>query len=150
MRNYEIVFHCNRLVWDFPDARMKETFEANQYWRKVMPAGHQGVPAGTFLRIGAAQGIPSTMNRIVLKDGMPVLDAFPSWAWNQAGNVRVLQLVLGYEIDEYNRMWLLDQGKIAYAPSPERSQKLIVLDLDTNRLLGEALSPPLGTSPARP
>jgi sugar lactone lactonase YvrE len=88
-----------------------------------------------------AQGIPSTMNRIVLKDGMPVLDAFPSWAWNQAGNVRVLQSVLGYEIDEYNRMWLLDQGKIAYAPSPEGSQKLIVLDLDTNRLLDYIVIP---------
>ena len=43
--------------------------------------------------------------------------------------MRALQSVLGYEIDEHNRMWILDQGKIAYNPSPEESQKLIIWDL---------------------
>ncbi len=69
------------------------------------------------------------------------MEAFPSWEWNQAGNVHVLQSVLGYEIDEYNRMWLLDQGKIAYAPSPEGSQKLIVWDLNTNRMIDSIIIP---------
>ncbi|MCL6458459.1 MAG: SMP-30/gluconolactonase/LRE family protein, partial [Gorillibacterium sp.] len=55
--------------------------------------------------------------------------------------VHTLQSVLGYEIDEFNRMWLLDQGKIAYAPSPEGSQKLIVWDLSTNQLLDSIIIP---------
>ena len=59
----------------------------------------------------------------------------------QVGNVHVLQSVLGYEIDEINRMWLLDQGKIAYAPSPEGSQKLIVWDLNTNRMIDSIIIP---------
>ena len=85
--------------------------------------------------------IPSTMNRIVIKDGKPLLEAFPSWEWNQAGNVNALQSVLGFEIDEYNRMWLLDQGKIDFAPSPEGSQKLIVWDLNKNRMIDSIIIP---------
>nr|WP_229725384.1 hypothetical protein [Paenibacillus abyssi] len=46
------------------------------------------------------------MNRIVNKNGVAVLEAFPSWEWNEPGNANVLQSVLGYEIDEYNRMWI--------------------------------------------
>ncbi|BCJ87536.1 hypothetical protein skT53_25210 [Effusibacillus dendaii] len=38
-------------------------------------------------------------NRIVIKNGNPLLEGFPSWEWNQPGNVEVLQSVLGYEID---------------------------------------------------
>ncbi len=135
--HYEMVYHWNRLDWNFPDPGMKQDFEINEYWKKAMPAGikvdrdlnyYVSVPRWAY-------GIPATMNRIVMRDGKPILDAFPSWEWNQPGDVRVLQSVLGYEIDELNRMWLLDQGKIAYNTSPEGSQKLVILDLNTNTLL---------------
>jgi sugar lactone lactonase YvrE len=134
---YQMIFHWNRLDWDFPDLSMKQNFETNQYWKKAMPAGVKVDQQGHYYVSVPrwAEGIPSTMNRIVTKNGKPLLEAFPSWEWNQAGNVNVLQSVLGYEIDEFNRMWLLDQGKIAYTPSPEGSQKLIVWDLNTNRMI---------------
>jgi sugar lactone lactonase YvrE len=132
---YEIVFHWNRLDWNFPDSRMKQEFEERQYWKKAMPAGIKVDQQGNFYVSVPrwAQGIPSTMNRIVIKNGKPLLEAFPNWEWNQAGNPKALQSVLGYEIDEHNRMWLLDQGKIAYAPSQEGSQKLVIWDLTTNK-----------------
>jgi sugar lactone lactonase YvrE len=69
------------------------------------------------------------------------LEAFPSWDWNKAGDLKMLQSVLGYEIDEQNRMWLLDQGKIAYSPSPEGSQKLVIWDLNTNSLIDSVKIP---------
>lgn len=143
MTHYELLFHWNRLDWHFPDAVMEREFEEKQYWRKCMPAGvkvdHHGhmyvsVPRWDY-------GIPSTMNRIVIRDGAPVLDAFPSWEWNEPGDVRALQSVLGYEIDEYNRMWILDQGKIAYGPSLEGSQKLVIWDLNSNALIDSIVIP---------
>lgn len=134
---YQILFHWNHLDWNFPNLRMKQVFEANRYWRHAMPAGIKVDQQGNYYVSVPrwAEGIPSTMNRIVIKNGKPLLEAFPSWEWNKAGNPGVLQSVLGYEIDENNRMWLLDQGKIAYAPSREGSQKLVIWDLNTNQLI---------------
>jgi sugar lactone lactonase YvrE len=134
---YEMIYHWNHLDWKFPDPQMKQQFEANQFWKKAMPAGVKVDRQGNYYVSVPrwAQGIPSTMNRIVVKDGKPLLEAFPSWDFNKPGDVKVLQSVLGYEIDENNRMWILDQGKIAYNPSPEGSQKLIVWDLSTNKMI---------------
>lgn len=140
---YRMIFHWNRLDWNFADPKMKRQFEAKQYWKRAMPAGIKVDRQGNYYVSVPrwAHGIPSTMNRIVVKDGKPLLEAFPDWDWNKAGNTKVLQSVLGYEIDEQNRMWMLDQGKIAYAPSPEGSQKLVVWDLNTNKLIDSIAIP---------
>jgi sugar lactone lactonase YvrE len=134
---YEMVYHWNHLDWNFPDTKMKKTFETKKYWKQAMPAGIKVDQQGNYYVSVPrwAHGIPATMNRIVVKDGKPLLEAFPNWEWNKAGDVKVLQSILGYEIDENNRMWLLDQGKIAYAPSPAGSQKLVIWDLNTNKLI---------------
>lgn len=134
---YHMVYHWKHLDWNFPDPKMKQQFEANQFWKHAMPAGIKVDRQGTYYVSVPrwAKGIPSTMNRIVMKDGKPLLEAFPSWEWNKEGDPRYLQSVLGYEIDEKNQMWLLDQGHIANAPSREGSQKLVIWDLNTNKMI---------------
>lgn len=133
----QMVFHWSRLDWRFPNLKMKEEFEAQQYWKKAILVGVKVDRQGHYYACvpRPAPGIPATMNRIIVQDGKPLLEAFPSWEWNQAGNVRAMRSIQGYEIDELNRIWLLDQGKIAYAPSPEGSQKLLVWDLNTRRMI---------------
>ncbi len=134
---YQMLYHWNHLDWNFADPSMKRDFEANQYWKQAMPAGIKVDKEGNYYVSVPrwAQGIPATMNKILMKDGKPLLEAFPSWEWNKAGDVTKLQSILGYEIDEKNRMWILDQGKIAYNPSPDGSQKLVIWDLNTNKLI---------------
>jgi sugar lactone lactonase YvrE len=140
---YQMIFHWNHLDWNFLNERMKKEFHENQYWKKCMPAGIKVDQQGNYYVSVPrwAHGIPATMNRIVMKNGQPLLEAFPSWEWNTARNVYALQSVLGYEIDEYNRMWILDQGKIAYEPSPEGSQKLVIWDLNQNQLIDSIVIP---------
>lgn len=135
--NYQMLLSWNRLNWNFPDEAMKYQFEANQYWKHAIPTGVKIDKNGTiYIAVPRwSEGIPATMNRVVVKDGKAILDAFPSWKWNQAGNIDLLQSVMGYEIDECNRMWILDQGKIAYAPSKPGSQKLIIWDLNSNKMI---------------
>jgi sugar lactone lactonase YvrE len=140
---YKLIFHWNHLNWNFPNEQMMKEFYENQYWKKCIPAGVKVDQQGNYYvsvpRL--AHGIPATMNRIVMKNGKPLLEAFPNWEWNNPEIVNALRSVLGYEIDEYNRMWILDQGKIAYEPSPEGSQKLVIWDLNRDQLIDSIVIP---------
>ncbi|PZD97437.1 hypothetical protein DNH61_02750 [Paenibacillus sambharensis] len=134
---YEIMYHWNHLDWNFADPEMEREFEQNEYWKKALPAGIKTDEDGnTYVSVPRrAEGIPATMNKIVMKDGKPLLEAYPSWEWNEAGNSDMLQHVLGYEIDERNRMWMLDQGHLNGAPSEEGAQKIVIWDLTANKLV---------------
>ncbi|WP_235947990.1 major royal jelly family protein [Paenibacillus glycinis] len=116
---------------------MKAEFEARGYWKKAVPTGVKVDRAGGYYVCvpRLAPGIPATMNRVFLRNGKPMLEAFPSWAWNQPESPMTLHSVQGFEIDESDRIWLLDQGKIAFEPSPSGSQKLLVWDLNVRRMI---------------
>lgn len=139
---YKIICHWSRLDWHFPNAVMQEEFETNQsYKRRCPPARSRS--SRTILCLSSTFGSwYSCYDESHRGQGRkPLLDAFPSWDFNKVGDVNALQSVLGYEIDEYNRMWLLDQGKIAYESSPEGSQKLVIWDLNRNSLIDSIVIP---------
>lgn len=135
--DYEILFHWSRLDWLFDDEKKKAEFYEKEYWKGAMPAGvkldrnenyYVSVPRW-------APGIPATVNRIIFVDGNPLLTAYPSWEMNRIGDPNALQSVLGWEIDENNRAWFLDQGHIEGAPCIDGAQKLMCWDIDKNELV---------------
>ena len=134
---YGIVFHWSRLDWAWPDPLMKAEFEAKGYWKKAIPTGVKVDKWGCYYVCvpRLAPGIPATMNRVFFRNGKPMLEAFPSWEWNQPASPMTLHSVQGFEIDELDRIWLLDQGKIGFAPSEAGSQKLLVWDLNARRMI---------------
>lgn len=135
--SYEILFHWSRLEWLFPDDAAQEVFLKNEYWKGAMPAGFKVDRNGNYyLSVPRwSPGIPATVNRIQVVDGKPMLSAYPSWEMNEIGRPDALQSVLGWEIDENNRAWFLDQGHIEGQPCIEGAQKIVCWDLTTNRLV---------------
>lgn len=135
--DYEILFHWSRLDWLFDDETKKADFYEKKYWKGAMPAGvkldHNGNYYVSVPRW--APGIPATVNRIIFVDGKPLLSAYPSWEMNKIGDPKALQSVLGWEIDENNRAWFLDQGHIEGAPCIDGAQKLVCWDIDKNELV---------------
>lgn len=64
-----------------------------------------------------------------------MLSAYPNWDMNQIGDPAALQSVLGWEIDELNRAWFLDQGHIEGQPCIDGAQKIVCWDLTTHTLI---------------
>lgn len=135
---FEVLFQWNHLDWLFPNAELRAAFEQGQYWKGAMPAGFKVDRAGAYyLSVPRWEpGIPATVNRIEVVDGKAMLTAYPSWEMNEIGNPAALQSVLGWEIDENNVAWFLDQGHIQGQPCIDGAQKLVAWDISTNTLVG--------------
>lgn len=134
---YEIFFHWDHLDWLFPDEAMEKEFREEEYWKGAMPAGFKTDRDGNYyLSVPRwAPGIPATVNKIVIVDGKPYLSAYPNWEMNATNNPAALQSVLGWEIDELNRAWFLDQGHIQGAPCKDGAQKIACWDITANELV---------------
>lgn len=135
--DYDVLFNWSRLDWLFADPAMEAEFYKNEYWKGAMPAGFKVDRNGNYyLSVPRwAPGIPATVNKIEIVDGKPMLSAYPSWEMNEIGNPAALQSVLGWEIDELNRAWFLDQGHIEGQPCIEGAQKIVCWDLSKNELI---------------
>ena len=134
---HEVLYRWNRLRWLFPDPAAEHAFEEGEYWKGAMPAGFKVDRKGNhYLSVPRwTPGIPATVNRVVIVNGSPILEPFPSWEMNRTDDVKALQSVLGWEIDELNRAWFLDQGHLQDAPCVDGAQKLVCWDLDSNTLV---------------
>ena len=135
--DYEILFKWSRLDWLFEDKQMESEFHIKQYWKGCMPAGFKVDQMGNYyLSVPRwVPGVPATVNKIEVVDDAAKLSAYPSWGMNEVGNPGALQSVLGWEIDERNRAWFLDQGHIAGQPCIAGAQKIVCWDLTNNELV---------------
>lgn len=134
---HEILYQWSRLEWKLDDPHALAEFEDGQRWKGAMAAGFKVDRAGNhYLSVPRwAPGIPATVNRVVVDDGRPKLVPYPSAEMNIPGQPAALQSVLGWEIDELNRAWFLDQGHIEGSPCVEGAQKIVCWDLTTNTLI---------------
>jgi hypothetical protein len=141
--DYEILFHWNHLDWIFPNEALKIEFEKGQYWKGAMAAGFKLDRDGNYyLSVPRwSPGIPATVNKIEVVDGKAMLKAYPSWEMNEIGNPAALQSVLGWDIDENNIAWFLDQGHLEGQPIVDGAQKLVAWDVTKNTLVGSYKMP---------
>ena len=133
----EVLYQWSRLEWQLDDEEAAGAFERDRRWRGALAAGFKIDRDGNhYLSVPRwSPGIPATVNRVLIVDGRPKLVPYPSPGMNEIGNPDAFQSVLGWEIDEQNRAWFLDQGHLEGAPCADGAQKLVCWDLSTNTLV---------------
>ncbi|KAK0168151.1 hypothetical protein PV327_001979 [Microctonus hyperodae] len=68
----------------------------------------------TFVTVIRSQGVPASLTTISGYSGRggPLLEPYPNWSWAQKGNCEAITSVYRVAIDECDRLWVLDTGKI--------------------------------------
>ena len=74
----------------------------------------RGAPSSNYRD---ATGVPATLNRVVIWNGRPVLDPYPSWEANKIGNCNALQNVAVLKVDKSTGLlWAVDMGTVNRFP----------------------------------
>ncbi|KAJ8678882.1 hypothetical protein QAD02_014669 [Eretmocerus hayati] len=82
------------------------------------------------------QGIPITLGyvtELVSAEGNPLIAPYPSWEWNKLGDCDAITSTYRVQIDECERLWVLDTGMIGdrrICPP-----QILSFSLSTNKLL---------------
>ena len=129
------IVSLNRVTYAVEDPVLAKTWEESDIFEKVLIQGAKVDSSGNiYLSTArwAGREAPATLSLLVQDGKGWALKPFPSEELNDPDNPEGLKAVLGFEIDRNDVMWILDQGKIAGAPTKEGDEKLILWDLKTN------------------
>ncbi|KAB0793472.1 hypothetical protein PPYR_13092 [Photinus pyralis] len=76
--------------------------------------------------------IPKSSNEI-----SPPFEPYPNWDWHNKGTCEGLVSVYRMQIDQCNRLWVLDSGQINVIVKPEQAcrPKIVIFDLATDNLI---------------
>ncbi|XP_017887536.1 protein yellow-like [Ceratina calcarata] len=90
-------------------------------------------------------GIPVTLATVPKnsKTKSPKLTPYPDWSWHQKGNCDGLTSVFRVQVDECDRLWVLDSGKvdIAKGGSLVCPPAIYIFDLMTDNLIRKYIIP---------
>jgi hypothetical protein len=123
-----------RINFTFQSISDAETYFNEEHYKSCMIAGVKlDMNGEIYVTIPRwKDNVPATLNKVIntgdgiVNGGKYVLQPYPSWGMNTVGDSNALQSVLGFEIDDKWRMWILDQGKVNGKPAIPNSIKLTV------------------------
>ncbi|KAK4874684.1 hypothetical protein RN001_014044 [Aquatica leii] len=84
-------------------------------------------------------GIPCTLATLpkVSNEASPLFVPYPSWEWHNSDSCDSLVSVYRMQVDDCNRLWVLDSGQINVSVKPEQvcPPKIVVFDLNTDKAI---------------
>ncbi|CAG7824974.1 unnamed protein product [Allacma fusca] len=139
--DYEVFYGWNQVDFNFQDSsttredmiQSKKFIQENNIITALKISGSR-----MFLSTPRYKpGVPSTLNFVpyngILGNGTgPALSPYPSWDMQAIGNCSTLQSVQAMEIDQYDRMWILDIGRLnLFSDQPINAcpPKIVLVDL---------------------
>lgn len=135
-KGVEPVVRWNSLTYKVDNAEAAAKWQASPLFGKTLVQGLKFDSTGamyvTTARWGGAD-MPATVSKLVKTGESYELEAFPSAELNAVSNEAGLKAVLGFEVDENDVMWLLDQGHIAGAASGPKDEKLVLWDIKAKK-----------------
>ncbi|MFT5661252.1 MAG: sugar lactone lactonase YvrE [Sulfurimonas sp.] len=134
----EIIAQWDFLKYDIKDEKIRNRWEQSKIYNQALIQGikldaNENIYATTARWKG--KDIPATLSKIKNVNDEKILVPYPSEAFNDISNPKGIKSVLGFEIDENNVMWILDQGHIAGQPTKFGDEKLVLWDIDKNKEL---------------
>lgn len=132
----ETKYEFSKINYTWRTTAESETYFKDQLYKNQIFTGVKVDSLGRYYvnLIRGKPGVPATLARIVTtSDGQTLMEPFPSWEMNDLQNPDALQAVNGFEIDEKDRLWVIDTGKpFGYAAS---QAKLLIIDVHSGEVL---------------
>ena len=151
--SYDVVYSWKQVDFQFPSEQNREELIASKEFipSNNVIAGIKVYGENVFLTVPRwKSGVPATLVRLPyksngaveaskgVKDG-PKLIPYPSWELNELGNCSAFQYVQSMEIDQHDRMWVVDVGRVNILEESSSENtcppKLVLINLKTNEIL---------------
>ncbi|XP_011164537.2 protein yellow isoform X2 [Solenopsis invicta] len=143
----ELVYAWSTIDFEFDsiDARDNAIFEGDYIAENNLPLGLEVWRDKVFITLPKWRtGIPVTLATVPRrsKTRNPKLRPYPNWHWHQSG-CESLTSVFRVQVDECNRLWVLDSGKTELAKRSKQvcPPAIFIFDLRTDTLIKKYVLP---------
>ena len=150
--NLEVIHHWNTLDFKFPPwVSSKHLQKTGKFVPENNALYYMDVFEGNIFvnvmrgswssKFRDGSGVPSTLNRVVTRNGRSLLEPFPSLELQTIGNCDALQNIGGFRVDKSTGLlWAVDFGTVnRFQVCPA---KLVIIDTRTGELVRTILIPP--------
>ncbi|XP_076684761.1 yellow-h isoform X2 [Andrena cerasifolii] len=133
-------------TYDSVEARDSAIYDGDFIAENSVPLGLDVWRDKVFITLPKwKNGIPATLATVPKnsKTKSPKLTPYPDWGWHQPGNCESLTSVFRVQVDECERLWVLDSGKVEVSKGgkPACPPAIFIFDLKTDTLIKKYIIP---------
>nr|XP_033183243.1 protein yellow-like isoform X1 [Bombus vancouverensis nearcticus]XP_033183244.1 protein yellow-like isoform X1 [Bombus vancouverensis nearcticus]XP_033193098.1 protein yellow-like isoform X1 [Bombus vancouverensis nearcticus]XP_033193100.1 protein yellow-like isoform X1 [Bombus vancouverensis nearcticus] len=133
-------------TYDSVEARDSAIYDGDFIAENNLPLGLEIWRDKVFITLPKwKDGIPVTLATVPKpsKTKSPKLRPYPDWGWHRPGNCDGLTSVFRVQVDECDRLWVLDSGKVDIAKGGRSAcpPAIFIFDLTTDTLLRKYIIP---------
>ncbi|XP_033230658.1 major royal jelly protein 1-like [Belonocnema kinseyi] len=135
---FEIVYQWKYLNYEYDSVSREEEDEKHgrdDKYRNYMTGFDLAKDGRMFVTLMKRKGVPATLNTVSDKNGPggPLLKPYPDWQWHSRNDCVGIHSAYTVQIDQCNRLWILDTG-VEGNVGRECPAQLLMFDLSSDKL----------------